>query len=54
MFENEYTWGKAVANNAVSEFDDKYEKSFAEVKTDLGKEYPIIINGKEVFFRQQI
>ena len=49
VFENEYTWGKAVANNTVSEFDDKYEKSFAEVKTDLGKEYPIIINGKEVF-----
>ena len=49
MFENEYTWGKAITNNTVNEFDEKFDKAFEEVKTDLGKEYPIIINGEEIF-----
>lgn len=53
MFENEYTWGKAVANNKTAEFDEKFEKAIEDVKKDLGKDYPIIINGKEVFFEKK-
>jgi len=49
VFKNEYTWGKAVENNAVSEFDEKFDTAFTLVKENLGKEYPIIINGKEIF-----
>ncbi|MGQ0376718.1 MAG: aldehyde dehydrogenase family protein, partial [Nitrososphaerota archaeon] len=53
MFENEYTWGKAVANNATKEFDDKFEKAVEEIKKDLGKDYPVIINGKELFLDEK-
>jgi len=53
MFENEYTWGKAVASNAIKEFDEKFEKAVEEIKKDLGKDYPIIINGKEIFLDEK-
>ena len=53
MFENEYTWGKAVANNTTKEFDEKFEKAVDEIKKDLGKDYPIIINGKELFLDEK-
>ncbi|MDX1373347.1 MAG: hypothetical protein R3321_12810, partial [Nitrososphaeraceae archaeon] len=48
MFENEFTWGKAVANNTIDIFHEKYEKAFEGLKNELGKEYPLIINGKEI------
>ena len=47
-FENEYTWGKAVSENATNDFHVKFESAIEEVKKELGKKYPIIINGKEV------
>ncbi len=49
MFKNEYTWGKAVANNTISEFDKKFDTAFATIKANHSKEYPIIINGEEIF-----
>lgn len=48
-FENEYTWGKAVADNAQDEFHANFDKAIEEVKNEFGKKYPNIINGKEVF-----
>jgi 1-pyrroline-5-carboxylate dehydrogenase len=49
VFENEYTWGKAVANNKTDEFHAQFEDSVKKVSNELEKEYPIIINGKEIF-----
>ena len=49
MFENEYTWGRAVANNKTDEFDAKFEEAVEKVSSELDKEYPIIINGEEIF-----
>jgi 1-pyrroline-5-carboxylate dehydrogenase len=48
-FENEYTWGKAVSNNSTDRFHAEFEKAIDEVKKELGKKYPIIINGKEIY-----
>ena len=48
-FENEYTWGKAVADNSTDNFHADFEKAVNEVKKELGKKYPIIINGKEIY-----
>lgn len=53
MFENEYTWGKAVANNSVAEFDEKFENALDEIKQKFGKDYPLIINGKEIFLENK-
>ena len=53
MFENEFTWGKAVAENTQDDFHEKYEKALEDVKNDLNKEYPIIINGKELFLEKK-
>ena len=47
-FENEYTWGKAVSNNSTDKFHSDFDKAIDEVKKNLGKKYPIIINGKEI------
>ena len=47
-FENEYTWGKAVDNNSVDDFHSNFDKAIDEVRKELGKRYPIIINGKEI------
>lgn len=47
-FENEYTWGKAVANNSTDDFHTDFEIAIDEVKKELGKKYPLIINGKEI------
>lgn len=48
-FENEYTWGNAISDNSIDEFHTKFEKAIEEVKKELGKKYPIIINGKEIY-----
>jgi len=48
MFENEYTWGKAVANNSVDEFHASFDKAVEKTQKELGRIYPIIINGKEI------
>ncbi len=49
MFENEYTWGKAISENAVDEFHKKFDKAITDVKNEFGNKFPIIINGKEIF-----
>ncbi len=49
QFENEYTWGKAVANNSTDEFHAKFDNAVDKVRKELGKKYPAIINGKEIF-----
>ncbi len=48
MFENEYTWGTAVKQGTEDEFDANFEKSFEAVQQEVGQEFPIIINGKEI------
>jgi 1-pyrroline-5-carboxylate dehydrogenase len=48
-FENEFTWGKAIAENTVEEFHEKFEKAVDEAKKGFGKKYPLIINGKEIY-----
>jgi len=48
-FENEYTWGKAVSNYSTDNFHIDFDKAIEEVKKELGKKYPIIINGKEIY-----
>jgi len=49
MFENEYTYGKAVDNNLVSEFNEKFEKAIDDLLNELEQDYPVIINGEEIF-----
>jgi len=48
MFENEFTWGKAVANNTTDEFHASFDKAVVQVQKELGQTYPLIINGKEI------
>jgi len=48
MFENEFTWGKAVTKNETEKVHSDFENAVNQVKKDLGKTYPIIINGKEI------
>ncbi|MBC8516658.1 MAG: aldehyde dehydrogenase family protein [Nitrosopumilus sp.] len=47
-FQNEYTWGNAVANNSTEKFQTNFDKAINKVKNELGKKYPLIINGKEI------
>ncbi len=54
MFENEFTWGRALTNNTTTEFDDKFEQALIKIKSDFGKDYPIIINGKKIFGEKKI
>ena len=49
MFENEYTWGKAISENTVDEFHKKFDKAITDVRNDFGEKFPIIINGQEIF-----
>jgi 1-pyrroline-5-carboxylate dehydrogenase len=49
-FENEYTWGKAVANNSTEKFHEYFDNVIDKVRKVLGKKYPIIINGKEIYY----
>ncbi len=48
-FENEYTWGKAIVSNSTDKFHTDFDKAIGEVQKELGKKYPIIINGKEIY-----
>ena len=48
-FKNEYTWGTALTNNSTEEFHAKFDRAVDEVRKDLGKKCPVIINGKKVF-----
>lgn len=49
MFENEYTWGKAVSHGKQDEFNKKFNGSVDKIKKQFGKKYPCIINGRKIF-----
>ena len=49
QFENEYTWGKAVENNSTEKFHAEFDRAIDEARKELGKKYPVIINGKEIY-----
>jgi len=49
MFKNEYPYGKAVNDNLVSEFNEKFEKAFDDLLNELEQDYPVMINGEEIF-----
>ncbi|HEX9845188.1 MAG TPA: aldehyde dehydrogenase family protein [Candidatus Nitrosotenuis sp.] len=49
MIENENTWAKAVQSNATEEFHKKFDQALGSLKNELGKTYPLIIGGKEVW-----
>ncbi|MDH3276958.1 MAG: aldehyde dehydrogenase family protein [Nitrosopumilus sp.] len=49
-FQNEYTWGKAVASNSTEKFQENFDKAIDKVRDELGKKYPIIINGQEIYY----
>ena len=49
-FQNEYTWGKAVANNSTEKFHTDFDRALDKVREELGKRYPIIINGVEMHY----
>jgi 1-pyrroline-5-carboxylate dehydrogenase len=49
VFENEQTWSKFVANNSTDEFHKKFDRAIEEERNNFGKNYPILIGGKEIF-----
>ena len=53
MFENEFTFGKAVQKNSLDEFNEKFENAVIDVQKEFGKSYPIIINGEEIFLDEK-
>jgi len=48
-FQNEYTWGKTVANNSTEKFQENFDRAVDKVRENLGQKYPIIINGQEIY-----
>src|SRR5713226_3946127 len=53
VFENEKTWAKYLANNSTDEFHRKFDNAIEQIREDFGKNYPMIIAGKEVFSNNQ-
>jgi 1-pyrroline-5-carboxylate dehydrogenase len=49
LIENENTWAKAVRNNTTEEFHKKFDEAVESFKKEIGKTYPLIIGGKEVW-----
>ncbi len=49
-FENEYTWGRAVADSTTEEFHASFDSAVGKVREELGNQYPIIINGKRLHY----
>ncbi len=49
LIENENTYAKALANNSLTEFHTNFEQAINEAKNELGRDYPMIINGKVIF-----
>lgn len=47
IFENEYTFKKYLRSNKERVFHDNYEKAIKDIKTQFGKKYSMIINGKD-------
>ncbi len=53
MIENENTYAKAVTNNSLDDFHKKFDDAINKVENELGKDYPMIINGKEIFYKNK-
>src|SRR5579883_984105 len=49
MFENEKTYGRFAENNSIDEFHKKFDDSVTRIQKDFGRNYPMIIGGKEIF-----
>ncbi len=48
LIENESTYADALENNSVDEFHENFDQAINEVEKELGRDYPMIINGKEI------
>ncbi len=48
MFENELTLYKAVMNKEEDIFHARYEEAIVKIGNELGKTYPLIINGRDI------
>lgn len=48
MFDNESTWSKALMHKGEEDFHARYEDAVLLVKKELGKTYPLIIDGKRI------
>jgi len=48
MFENELTLYKAVMNKKEDIFHTRYEDAIVKIGNELGKTYPLIINGRDI------
>lgn len=48
MFENERTWLKHAQNNTTEDFHNKFDHAIDEIQKGFGKDYPMIIGGKEI------
>jgi 1-pyrroline-5-carboxylate dehydrogenase len=54
-FTNEFTYKKFLEDGREGEFDNLFDNAVEKAKHDLlGKRYPLYINGKEVFGREEI
>lgn len=49
MIENENTWARAVQDNKTDDFHKKFDSAIGSLKKELGKTYPLIIGGKEIY-----
>jgi 1-pyrroline-5-carboxylate dehydrogenase len=49
LIENENTWARAMQNNNTEEFHKKFDQAMESLQKELGKTYPLIIGGKEVW-----
>ncbi len=48
MFENEHTVRRFMAEKAEGQFHDRYERALEHVRTEFGRKYAMIIDGREV------
>ncbi len=49
MFQNEKTYAEFVENNSIDEFHNKFDDAVNQVRKEFGKNYPMVIGGKEIF-----
>ncbi len=48
MFDNESTWSKLLMRKGEEDFHARYEDAVSHVREELGKTYPMIIDGRRV------
>ena len=53
-FENEFTWGKAVAQNKTDEFDLKFDSAVDSIQNQFSKSHPDFLNGQEFFSDEEL